>query len=492
MDNTAATRAATNGPSLGTKLAYGFGSVAYGTKDAGLKYFLLLFYSQVVGLDPRLVSLAILVALVSDAISDPIVGYWSDNFRSKWGRRHPFMYTAAIPVALSYYFIWSPPAGWSDEALFWYLLILAIVIRTFITVYETPSTALAPELTSDYDQRSSILSFRYFFGWFGGNAMSVIAFAVIFPAFATAAITNGQFNPDAYEFYGLMGSCTILVAILVSSLGTHRYIPRLRKAPPKRDLTLGKVFREIYRTIAGRSFFALFFASLLAFTASGLAAGLAFYFATYFWGFTPGQIAALTFGVFLSAFLGGGLAPFVTRKLGKKRGALIIGFVAFMGAPLPIFLRLIDVLPPNGTPELFWFVLITQTIDVGLTICFQILAASMMADLVEQGEEATGVRSEGLFFAAATFMRKFGEGFGIVAAGFVLSIAGVAAGARQGELSEDTLWMLGAVYVPTILALYLTVIAIISFYDVDRAKHEDTLRRLAERKPDPGAGTADR
>lgn len=491
MGSTASPEATQIGPSLATKLAYGFGSVAYGTKDSGLKYFLLLFYSQVVGIDPRLVSLAILIALISDAISDPIVGYWSDNFRSKWGRRHPFMYAAAIPVAVSYYFIWSPPIGWSNEALFWYLLILAIVIRTFITVYETPSTALAPELSNDYDQRSSILSFRYFFGWVGGNAMTVIAFALIFPAFATAAITNGQFNPDAYSFYGLIGSCTILVAILVSAFGTHHTIPRLHKAPPKREMTLGMVFKEIYRTIAHRSFFALFFASLVAFTASGLSAGLSFYFATYFFGFTPEQIGALSIGVFLSAFLGGALAPLVTKTLGKKRGALIVGGVAFLGAPLPIFLRLIDVLPANGTPELFWIVLITQTIDVGLVICYQILATSMMADLVEQGEDATGVRSEGLFFAAATFMRKFGEGFGIVAAGFVLSIAGVAAGAKQGELTEETLWALGAIFAPTILTLYLIVIAIISFYDVDRTKHEETLKRLAARNANRNAATAD-
>lgn len=470
------------GPSFGTKLAYGFGSVAYGVKDAGLKYFLLLFYSQVVGLDSRLVSLAILVALIFDAISDPIVGYLSDNFRSKWGRRHPFMYAAALPVAISYYFIWSPPEGWSDTALFWYVVVLAIVIRTFITVYETPSSALAPELTSDYDERSSILSFRYFFGWVGGNAMAVIAFALIFPAFVTAAITNGQFNPDAYAFYGMLGSSIIFVAIMVSALGTHRYIPQLRKAPPKRQMTLKMIFKEIYQTIAGRSFFALFIASLLAFAASGLTAGLTFYFVTYFWEFSSAQIGAITFGVFLSAFMGGALAPVVTKKLGKKRGALIVGLVAFIGAPMPIFLRLIDVLPENGTSELFWLVLVTHTIDVGLIVCYQILAASMMADLVEQGEAATGQRSEGMFFAAATFMRKFGEGFGIVMAGFILSFAGVAAGARQGDLSESTLWSLGAIYVPTILTLFMTVIAIVSLYDIDRGKHEATLRDLASRK----------
>ncbi|WP_430428994.1 MFS transporter [Parasphingorhabdus sp.] len=474
--------AAIEKPSFWTKIAYGFGSVAYGTKDAGLKYFLLLFYAQVVGMDARLVSLAILIALVFDAISDPIVGYWSDNFRSKWGRRHPFMYAAAIPVAVSYYFIWTPPEGWSDQALFWYIVVLAVTIRTFITVYETPSTALAPELTDNYDERSSILSYRYFFGWTGGNAMAVIAFALIFPAFVTVAYANGQFNPDAYAFYGLVGSLVIFSAIMISALGTHRYIPHLRQAPPKREMTLKMIFAEIYGTVASGSFFALFCASLLAFTASGLSAGLIFYFTTYFWGFTTEQIGAITLGVFFSAFIGGGLAPIVTRKLGKKRGALIVGLIAFIGAPLPIFLRLIDVLPANGTPEIFWIVLITNTLDVGLIICYQILAASMMADLVEQGEAKTGNRSEGLFFAAATFMRKFGEGFGIVIAGFILSAVGVAAGAQQGELSDETLWNLGAVYVPVILGLFLTVIGIISFYKIDRTKHEETLRELTARK----------
>lgn len=468
--------------SVWTKLAYGFGSVAYGVKDGGLKYFLLLFYAQVVGMDSRLVSLAIFIALISDAISDPIVGYWSDNFRSKWGRRHPFMYAAAIPVAISYYFIWVPPEGWSDQQLFWYIVVLAVVIRTFITAYETPSTALAPELTDDYDERSSILSFRYFFGWSGGNAMTVISFALIFPAFATAAISNGQFNRDAYAFYGLIGSVTIFVAIMVSALGTHRYIPNLREPPPKRNMTLSKIFREIFDTVSSRSFFALFFASLLAFTASGLAAGLTFYFTTFYWGFSPEQIGMITLGVFLSAAIGGFLAPIVTKKIGKKRGAIIVGLIAFIGSPTPIFLRLMDVLPENGTPEIFWIILITNTIDVGLIICFQILAASMMADLVEQGEAKTGNRSEGLFFAAATFMRKFGEGFGIVVAGFVLAAAGLAAGSQQGDVPDDTLWLLGAIYVPVILGIWLTMIAIVGLYRIDRRTHEATLVKLAERK----------
>ncbi|MGB7406101.1 MAG: MFS transporter [Pacificimonas sp.] len=467
--------------SVGTRAAYGFGSVAFGVKDNGFKYFLLLFYAQVVGLDARLVSFALLIALVSDAFSDPVVGYWSDNFRSKWGRRHPFMYAAAIPVSVGYYFLWVPPVGWGQAEMFWYVVVLSVVIRALITFYETPSAALAPELTSDYDERSSLLSWRYYFGWTGGNSITVVTFALIFPAFVTTSIDNGQFNRDAYQAYGLISAALIFIAIMVSSLGTHGQIKHLNLPPPKRNLTLGRIFAEIFQTLSSRSFLALFVASLLGFIASGMSASLAFYFSTFFWGFTSAQIGILTFCVFISAIIGSTLAPVVSRKLGKKRGAIIVGLIAFLGAPLPIFLRLLDVLPPNGTDFIFWFVVIANTIDVGLIICYQILAASMIADLVEEAELRTGRRSEGLFFAAATFMRKCGEGAGIVVAGFVLTAVGLATGARQGEVSDDTLFTLGAVYVPTILTLWLTMIAVISFYRLTRAGHEDNLKKLAER-----------
>jgi glycoside/pentoside/hexuronide:cation symporter, GPH family len=138
-----------------------------------------------------LVGLALTVALVFDAFADLIVGYWSDNFRSKWGRRHPFMYASAVPVAVSYFLLWNPPAGWSNQALFWYVLVLAVATRTFITFFETPNAALTPELTRDYDQRSTLQSWRMFFGWTFGNAMTVMMFIILFPAFVTAAIPNG-------------------------------------------------------------------------------------------------------------------------------------------------------------------------------------------------------------------------------------------------------------------------------------------------------------
>ena len=265
-------------PSLRTRLAYGVGAAAYGIKDGGFSYFLLLFYSQVIGLDARLVGLAITISLMIDAVCDPIVGYWSDNLRSRWGRRHPFMYASALPVAATYFLIWNPPADWSQGALFWYLLGLAVVVRIAITFYEIPSAALAPELATDYDQRSALLGWRYYFAWTGGSVMSVFNFAVLFPLFATAAISSGQFNRDAYQVYGIIASVLIFAAIIASSLGTHERIAHLRPPPARRTITVGTVFGEMFETLANPSFAALFGAAMLGAIATGLSASLSFYF----------------------------------------------------------------------------------------------------------------------------------------------------------------------------------------------------------------------
>lgn len=99
------------------KFAYGVGSIAYGVKEQGFAYFLLMFYSTVVGLEPALAGTALLIALLTDAISDPIVGYWSDNTRTRMGRRHPFMYASAVPVSLCYFLIWQPP-DWGMKRFF--------------------------------------------------------------------------------------------------------------------------------------------------------------------------------------------------------------------------------------------------------------------------------------------------------------------------------------------------------------------------------------
>ena len=470
---------APSAPSRATKGAFGFGAVATGVIETGFNYFLLIFYSQVIGLDARLVGLAITISLIIDVLADPTVGFWSDNLRSRWGRRHPFLYASAVPVAVSYALLWMPPEGASQQALFWYLLALSIVARISLSAYETPSSALNPELTPDYDERASLQSLRYFFGWSGGNVMTVIMFGVVFPLFVTAAITNGQFNREAYVVYGLLAGGVSLLSILVCALGTHTRIPLMAPPPPSRRHTLGSIFREMYETLADRSFVALFLAAGLGAIATGLSASLTFYFTTFFWGFSSGQVAVLTVAIFGSAALGAVLAPIASRRLGKKRGAMIIGLIAFLGAPLPILLRLMGILPGNEDPSIFWLVLVTNTLDTGLIIAFQILTSAMIADLVEKAELRTGRRSEGVFFAAIFGIRKAVPALGILASSFILTAIAFPKRAEAGEVPADTLWWLGTIYAPVILALWLSMMAVLSTYKLGREDHERNLSELA-------------
>lgn len=462
---------------LRIKLAYGLGSVAYGIKDNGFAYFLLLFYGTVVGLEPALAGTALLIALLFDAVSDPLVGYWSDNTRSRLGRRHPFMYASALPVALCYYLLWQPP-DWGDQGLFFYLLGFAILIRTLITFFETPSSAFMPELTQDYDERTTVQAWRHFFGWAGGASLAVIMFGVLLVPTDEYAV--GTLNREGYETYGQLASVLIFVVILISALGTQSrvHITDFPARPPKR---IGELFGEMLELLLDRSFLALFISGMASAAAAGLTAALTFLMLTYFWEFSSLQIFYWTAMVVVSAALGLLVAPRVARRLGKKRAVITLGIVAFLLQPAAVVLRLFGWLPENGDPRLFPMLLTLQTIDLGLIIAMQAVSASMVADLVEQAEVRTGRRNEGVFFAAMTFIRKTNQGIGAFIAGLLLQIVAFPNGAAPSEVSADTVWNLGALLVPSQYLLWGVMLVAIGFYRIDRSQHEAHLKVLADR-----------
>ncbi|QFT77708.1 MFS transporter [Erythrobacter sp. THAF29] len=472
-------------PSVALKLAHGFGAAAFGIKNNGFDYFLLLFYGTVVGLEPGLVGLAILIALVFDAISDPLVGYWSDNLRSRWGRRHPFMYAAAIPVGLSYFLLWNPP-DLSQTGLFLYLTILAVLIRTFITFYETPSSALLPELSRDYDERTSLQSYRLFFGWSGGNLMSILMFGVILTG------PLGMRDREGFELYGIIAGILLFVAIMVSAMGTHHRIPTLSKPTDRSEpFSIARLFRDMFETLSERSFIALFIATILFSVAVGLNAALAFIMLNYFWGFAEEQIFVWTAAVFISAAIAFFIAPRATRLWGKKKATIILGFLAFSIQPAPYLFRLAGLMPENGDPLLFPLLLIVNVIDLALIIAVQTVSYAMIADLVESNQVKTGRRNEGVYYAAITFTRKSTQGLGVLGAGLILSAIAFPQEAAPEAVPQETLWSLGALYAPALLILWMSALYCVSRYKIDKSQHEANLAAIAETESREGAAEQD-
>ena len=467
-------------PGLFTRLSFGIGGAADGIKNNGFDYALLFFYSNIMGVDAALVGVALLIALVIDAVSDPVVGYWSDNMRTGFGRRHPFMYAALIPTAITYFLTWNPPEGMTGNDLFPWLVATTILVRISFTFYDVPSSALSAELTSDYDERTSLMSLRYFFGWFGGLTIQILLFR--FLLVPTEEIPVGVFNIDGWKTYGTIAAVCIFTAVAICALGTHSHIPRLKAAPPARNLTLGKIFSEIFETISNPSFRALFIATLCGLIATGISATLNQYINTIFWEFDNTQIANLTMGVYVSAVLALIIAPLVGKTFGKKRGAMTIGALAFTIAPLPVFLRLFGLLPPNGSDELFLIIISITIFDLSLIIATQMLLGSMVADIVEDSELQTGRRSEGIFFAGISFIRKLSQGAGVITASMVLAVAGLSQGGGVDAATPEEIRMLGWGYGVSLLTAWTLMLICISFYRISRESHADNLEKLKLRQ----------
>ena len=474
------TTASAGKPSLWTRIAFGVGGAAEGIKNNGFEYALLFFYSNILGVEAGLVAVALLIALVIDAISDPVVGYWSDNMRTRFGRRHPFMYASLIPVAVTYYFTWNPPAGISGNDLFIWLLACTILVRLSFTFFDVPSTALAAELTQDYDGRTSLMAIRTFLGWFGGLSIQILLFW--FLLVPTPETPIGVFNIDGWNTYGTVAAVCIFFAVLICAAGTHSHIPHLKAPPAARNLTIGKIFKEIFETISNPSFRALFLATLFCLIASGISATLNQYINTIFWGFDNQQIATITAAVYISAILALIIAPIVGKTFGKKRGAITIGALAFSIAPLPVILRLLGLLPPNGSDELFNIIIFITIFDLSLIIATQMLMGSMVADIVEDSEIQTGRRSEGIFFAGISFIRKLSQGAGVLTATAVLSVAGFSAGGGGAGASEDSIRLLGWGYAISLLTAWTLMLICVSFYKISRQSHADNLATLAARE----------
>jgi Na+/melibiose symporter-like transporter len=458
-----------------TRWLYGFGSVAYGVKDNGFSYFLMFYYNQVLGLPGSLAGTAILIAMILDAVSDPLVGYWSDNTHSRLGRRHPFMYASALPVAFVYFFVWNPPVEHLSEfGLFVYLTIGAVLIRQLITLYEIPSTAIVAELTEHYDERTRLLSLRYMFGWFGGLVMAFLMWRVFMVEYGVNA-------PTTFQVYGSVGALAMLFAITLSSAGLHSHIPHLRKPPPRQSYRVTQMLKEIRVTLSNRNFVALFVAGLFAAIGAGVSTNFNAYINTHFWEFSPEQVSWIVLSLFFSAGLAAVLAPRFTARFDKKASAIGIYAISIVLGAAPVLLRLVGWFPENHTPWLFPIMLVHSVIEVTLIIMFGIVQSSMLADIVEHSELSTGRREEGLFFAARTFAGKATSGVGAFLAGIALDLISFPRNATPGEVPDEVLFDLGLIYGPSLMFLYLLALLSISFYRITRAGHDRHVRTLAER-----------
>jgi GPH family glycoside/pentoside/hexuronide:cation symporter len=464
---------------LTTRFFYGFGSISEGVKDTAFNTFLLFYYNEVLGLSGTLSGAAIFLALCVDAVTDPLVGSISDNFRSRWGRRHPFMYASALPMALSFWFLFNPPAGADQTTLFAWFSVFAVLVRSSMTLYSIPSNSMVAELTSNYDDRTSLVSWRFMFGWAGGLTMTQIAYRVFFP---NVGDHDGLLDAAAYGGFSLVCAVTIFLAILICSAGTHRLIPSLYQPPKASAFSLGIFVSDFRAVFRNHSYRVLLAASLLASVAAGFNTAVGLYMSRYFWEFDPNQIAQIALFLGISLFFGIALARPLTVRFEKKRSAVALTVFGVSFGPLPVFLRLAGLMPANHDPLLLPLIIGHAVLLVTALIIIGILFSSMIADTIDESELITGKRQEGMFSSAIAFTAKATSGIGVLVAGLALDLIDFPTHAEPGEVPQGTVTALGYAVGPGLFFFYAATLFFVSRYSITRARHQQVIAELTRRR----------
>ncbi len=455
---------------------YGSASIAYGIKNNAFSYLLLIYANQVLGLPGYLASLALAIAMIWDAVSDLLLGHWSDKTSSVLGRRHPFMYASLFVLPLTFYALFNPVIELNEDNTFFYILALALLIRTGTTLFEVPSTALLPDLETDYDRRNKWLALRHFFGWTGGNGIHMINFMFWVGAYGVASQTG-------YSIYGIAGALVIAAAILSSSLGTQKVAAALpRPSEPFRILAIKREIKQIFQSVKNKNFAALFFFGLTVGIAGGLGTALYLYNTTYFFGFSGKQISVTAIGVLISPVIAYWAAPYLGRIFGKKRAAIFAILVNVSLYPIPYILLLTGFWPDLGSWTSLYIYSGFIVMEVICGIIGGVLLDSMMADVVEDSELKTQRRSEGLFYAARGFAAKAVSAGGIIGAGSIVSLVGLDGITSLGDVTHEIRMDLATLFLPIYCGLYVLGLVIVSKYRITRADHDEHIQLLSVRK----------
>jgi len=469
----------------GTKLSYGIGQVAEGLKNTAMATFVLFYYNQVLGLSGTLAGLALGIALVFDALTDPIAGSVSDNLTSRYGRRHPFIYAAALPLAVSFFLMFFPPSEVLGQwGLFAWLTVTVVLTRAAMTLFHVPHIALGAELSDDYEERTVVVSYRYFFGTFGGLLVYLIGFGWFF-----TDNRGGQVNVANYAPFALTVAVLMAVTVLWTGWGTRSRIPFLAKPEVGPELTmrqaLVRVFRDLWRALQNKMFRWLFAGVLIIFVMVGVDSALNLYMFNYFWEFTSAQTLLLFLALPLGALLGAPLTGYFHRFM-SKHATVLFGTSWFAVFELtPVLLRLAGWFPENGTAELFWILLVARFL-MGLgAIQSNVSFNSMMADITDEHELETGRRQEGIFFGAISFSAKGTSGLGNLVAGVGLDVIAWPRGAdirSAADVAPETIVSLGILYGPMVGVFAIVALWCLSHYDLTRERHAEIQAELAERR----------
>ena len=436
------------------KLAYGSAEFSVSIVFTTISIFFLFFLTEVVGISPAAGSMVLSVAVLWDAFSDPIMGIVSDRTPGRYGRRRPYILASAVPYGVIFWLLFVVPPLRGNMLIAYYMFV-ALLMHTAMTILDVPYTAMAAEMTRDYDERTSLVSYRVICGSVGTLLVASVFYYAV-----------EQFD-DPKTGWSVASSVVGLIClfpILYMWHGTRGWEHQAGDAEP---LTVRDVSEAVFRNRTFRYVLGLFLFSISAVYASGT---MAMYFLEYLMQFTEGQISVYWFVLFLMMALWVPVITFLANRIGK-RGAFIL-LMAVWAAGFGVGAMLVR---PGMTVMMYLLAILAS---IGGIATYQ-LGWAMIADVVEVDEFKTGRRREGLYYGVCNFAMKLGSALALFLVGQLLELIGYEPGMVQ---SASTILGLRVIFGPLLASIIIVSIVIAYFMPMTRAKHKALIEAIEAKR----------
>lgn len=463
-----------------TKVLFAFGDTIDGFSTTAAATFHLFYLTAVCGLSGSLAGISVFISLWFDAFIDPLIGSVSDNWHSRLGRRHPFLFASIVPLALALGLTFSVPRALTGTGLFIYATAVALVLRISYSAFVLPFLAMGAELSSDYDERSRLIVYRVFFN----TAANLLCTALGYRVFMAGG--NGLLNRAAYIPFGWTIAGLLLVCGLICAWGTLDQRVRLHEPARASGTVASRFFAEIIEIFRSRSFVVLFATVLLFWISQGTAGVLSLHAAKFFWELPNDIIQYIAVSTAAGGLAGIPVAGLIARFLEKRTvvtGTLLVN--CGQQGLLPL-MRIGHMLPPNGAA--LYAILIGLAFFLGLSGAVSgIFFQSMMADATDEHELLFGSRREGLYFAGITLSAKAAIAIGALIGGIALDAIGFPRDLSQNlalvqHMPQSAINALGIVSGPLAAVISVITLVLLLAYKIDRATQERIAAELAARR----------
>ena len=437
------------------KLIYGVGDTGFSMTSTILGAYFAIFLVDVVGLRPEVAAIAIFIGSTWDYVNDPLFGYLSDRTRTRWGRRRPYLLFGALPYALTFTLLWYRPSLDNPFALTAYYSLVYILYEAAATLVYMPYFALTPELTSDYDQRTSLTSYRMFFSIFD----SLLAFTV-------PLMIVGSFSPqNAHKiiwmgvFFGLLSAAPLLLVFA----GTRERKEFMQQQRYSIKDSIKVAFRN-------RPFLYSLGIYLATWVSVQIVQATLLFYVKYVAVREPYSDVIMA-TIFITAIFALPLWNYVAQRWDKRWG--YIGGIAFWAAVQVVLISV------NQATPLVWILFLCFLAGIGVAAA-HVLPWAIIPDAIEWGELQTGQRHEGMFYSLVTLSHKVATSLAVP---FILLVLGWSGYVPNAAVQpQSALWGIRIAIGPIPALLLLTGIFLATRYPLSRARYQEVTRQLEMRR----------